>query len=142
MEVGVHGGFAYRASGGVVGGHLRIPVLPSGHLELAPTGDVTVQARLRETMVGADLVAISGGRRGGLYVGGGLTWRNSLYDSIRETRRHPTVVVGARSPAMGSIPFGTQIEVRWVHVDQPVKPKYLTLGINFPLWGRGARGRR
>jgi hypothetical protein len=127
----------------VLGAHIRIPLHPSGYVELAPNGDVTFLPRLKEYMGGVDLVGVSGGRRGGLYAGGGLAWRNTLYaDGARATKRVPTIVAGARSPALFGAPFGTQIEVRWIRVDTPAKPKLLTFGINLPLWGWGDGRRR
>jgi hypothetical protein len=93
-------------------------------------------------MAGANLVAVSGGRRGGIYAGGGLTWRNTLEDGRRSTRRAPTLVAGARSPALLGSPIGTQVEVRWIRVDAPIKPKLLSVGFNLPLWGWGQQRRR
>jgi len=141
IEVGVHGGYDYTSTGSVLGAHMRVPLHPSGYVELAPNGDVVFLPRLKEYMAGADLVIVSGGRRGGIYAGGGLTWRNALYEGERTTRRVPTIVVGARAPALFGSPVSTQVEVRWIRVDAPVKPKLLALGINVPLWGWGERGR-
>jgi hypothetical protein len=135
IEVGVRGGYDYTSRGNMVGAQIRIPVLPSGHVELVPNGDITFLPTFKEYMGGVDVVAISGGRRGGLYVGGGLTWRTAFYDSNRETRRTPVIVAGAKSPAIFGSPIRTQLEVRWIRVDTDVKPKTLNFGINLPLWG-------
>lgn len=142
IEIGVHGGYDYTSRGSIVGAQMRMPLHPSGYVELVPNGDVIFLPQLKEYTAGADMVAISGGRRGGLYAGGGLTWRRALYSGVRATRRAPTIVVGARSPALFGTPFGTQVEVRWIRVESAVKPKFLTFGVNFPLWGWGEGSRR
>ena len=139
---GFRGGWDYEATAPVIGIQLRVPAIPSGRLEVVPTADVTFLDGLREYQAGVDAILVSGGRRGGVYVGGGLAWRNSVYTvgNDRETRRAPVVVVGARTGAMMGAPFGTQVEMRWVRLDGPYDPRILSLGVNFPLWGRG-RGR-
>jgi len=141
IEVGVHGGYESPSTGSVLGAQVRIPLHPSGYVELVSTGDVVFLPRLKEYLSGVNLVAVSGGRRGGIYVGGGVTWRNTLYDGARATRRFPTIVAGLRSPELFGSRLGTQLEVRWIRVDTAAKPKVMTLGVNVPLWGRGGRGR-
>ena len=142
IEAGVHGGLDYRSNRSVLGAQIRIPIHPSGYVELVPNGDITFLPQQKEYMAGVDVVGISGGRRGGIYAGGGITWRDALYDRVRSTKRVPTIVAGVRSPSLFGAPFSTQLEVRWVRVDTPVKPKLLTFGVNFPLWGRGERATR
>lgn len=140
--VGIRAGYDYNSTGSVVGAQIRVPILPSGHVEVVPNGEVTFLTGLKEYQYGVDAVLLSGGRSGGLYAGGGIAWRSTIYEgSDRETRRAPTVVVGARSSALFGAPFGTQIEMRWSFPEGDFKPRTLSLGVNFPLWGRGGRGR-
>lgn len=138
---GVRAGWDYGKRATVLGAQLRIPALPSGMLELVPTGDITFVTGLREYQGGVDAVFVSGGREGGVYAGVGLTWRNTVWDrsSVRETRTVPVTVAGLRTGLFPGAPFGAQLEMRWLWVDQPLKPRALTLGINFPLWGGGGR---
>jgi hypothetical protein len=140
-SAGFRAGYDYNSRATVVGVQLRIAALPSGYLEIVPTADITFLTGLREYQAGVDAVFVSGGRRGGPYAGGGLAWRNSIYDGPdRETRRSPVAVVGVKTGApLGGAPFGTQLEMRWIYRDGPFKPRILTLGVNFPLWGRGSR---
>jgi len=140
--VGVHGGYDYTSTGSLLGAQMRIPLHPSGYVELVPNGDVLFLPQLKEYTAGADLVAVSGGKLGGIYAGGGLTWRDAFSDGVRSTKRAPTIVVGLRSPPLFGSPVESQIEVRWIRVETPVKPKFLTLGINVPLWGWADRTRR
>lgn len=143
VTAGVRAGYDYNSTGSVVGAQIRIPVLPSGFLELVPNGDVTFLTGLKEYQGGVDAVLVSGGRRGGLYAGGGIAWRNTIYEGPgRETRTAPTLVVGARSGTLFGGPFGTQIEMRWSFPEGDFKPRALTLGVNFPLWGGGGRRTR
>jgi len=87
-----------------------------------------------------DLVVVSGGRRGGVYAGGGWGVRNTIYEGPgRDTRGALAVMAGVKTGALGGAPFGTQLEMRWVYPDGPFRPRVLSLGINFPLWGRGER---
>jgi len=136
--VGFRVGYDSNERATVLGAQLRIPALPSGLVEVMPTADVTFVTGLREYQVGVDVVVVSGGRRGGVYAGAGWGARNTIYEGPeRDTRRAFTVVFGLKTGALGESPFGTQIEMRWVHPDGPFRPKVLSLGVNFPLWGRG-----
>lgn len=135
--VGIRAGFDYNSNASVLGAQARVPLLRNGMLEAVPNGDVTFLTGLKEYQAGVDVVVVSGGRRGGLYAGGGLAWRNTLWSGPdRETRRAPVVVVGARSGATFGAPFGTQLEMRWTFPEGAFRPRVLSLGVNFPLWGR------
>ena len=103
-QVGVHFGYDYNSTGSVAGAQLRIPILPSGYVELVPNGDITFLTGLKEYQYGVDAVVLSGGRRGGIYLGGGLVWRDTIYqDSTpgRETKRWADVVAGLRTGQLG-----------------------------------------
>jgi hypothetical protein len=75
-------------------------------------------------------------------VGGGLSFRNTIFgtdlSAPRETRQGYGVVVGLQSGGLIG-PFLTQFEFRWVFLEGPLDPKMISLGLNFPLWGRGNR---
>ncbi|GMV06319.1 MAG: hypothetical protein AMXMBFR53_25950 [Gemmatimonadota bacterium] len=140
VTVGIRAGYDYNSTGSLVGAQARVAALPSGFVEVVPNGEITFLNGLREYQYGVDAVVVSGGRSGGIYAGGGIAWRSTIYEGPdRETRRAPTVVVGARSSALFGSPFGTQIEMRWTFPEGDFKPRSLTLGVNFPLWGRGGR---
>ena len=140
VAVGIRVGYDSNASASVVGGQIRIPAWPSGHVELVPNLEVTFLTGVREYQGGVDLVVVSGGRRGGVYAGGGWGVRNTIYEGPgRDTRGALAVMAGVKTGALGGAPFGTQLEMRWVYPDGPFRPRVLSLGINFPLWGRGER---
>lgn len=144
VSAGPRIGFDQGSQGELVGLQIHVPVLRNGRVELMPSADVTFLTRLREYQLNAEVVYVSAGRRGGLHVGGGVAFRNSIYgpdpDTPRSTERGYSVVAGVRSGATG--PFGVQLEVRWTFLDVAVRdPRTISLGINFPLWGRSEERR-
>ena len=144
-QIGVHFGYDYNSTGSVAGAQLRIPVIPSGFVELVSSGDITFLTGFKVYEYGVDAVVLSGGRRGGLYLGGGVVWRDTIYPETapaRATKRWPDIVAGLRTGQLGVLPITTQIETRWVFVDTPVHPRYLSLGLNLPLWGWEGGDRR
>jgi hypothetical protein len=137
--VGVRFGYDQSARGEVIGGQIRIPVLPSGSVELMPNGDITFLTGLRDYGFNLDAAYVSGGRRGGVYVGGGLALRSSIFsddpNGARETKAGFGAVVGVKGGGPG--PLGTQVEFRWIFLpDDSYDPRTITLGVNFSLWGR------
>lgn len=141
IQVGVHAGYDYNSTGSLMGAQVRIPVIPSGYVELMPSTDVTFLTGLKEYQYNMEAVVVSGGRRGGFYAGGGGVWKSSIYDDGggRETRPGWTAVVGVKTGAMVGPGINVQIETRWVFLRGPVKPRMLTFGVNLPLWGWGRR---
>jgi hypothetical protein len=134
IQVGARFGFDNNSTGKIVGAQIRIPVLPSGVAELMPGGDITFHSGgLKDYEFTLDGLFVASGA---LYAGGGLAVRSSIWDEggIRETKSGPTAVFGIKSESVGGAPFGIQLEVRWVWVDEDIKPQLLTFGINFPLW--------
>lgn len=144
VSVGPRIGYDQGSMGELVGLQVHVPILRSGHVELMPNADVTFLTGLREYQFNAEAVYLTGGRRGGIYAGGGLAFRNSIYGSDpetpRSTERGYSVVAGVRS--IGTGPFGVQLEVRWTFLDVAVRnPRSISLGINFQLWGRRSEER-
>lgn len=140
--IGVRIGFDQAASGEVIGAQFRVPVLPSGRLEVVPNADITFLDNLREYGFNVDAVFVSGGRQGGLYLGGGLSMRNSVFTAeiggARETAVGYGAVVGLK--AGGPAGLVTQVEFRWSFLpDIDYDPRAVTIGLNFPLWGRDDR---
>ncbi len=118
----------------VLGAGARIPVVPSGAVEVLPSANVTFLHGLREYEYNLEAVYAYGTRYGAIYGGGGLAWRNTIYEhqTRRQTKQGESIVVGVRSfPAHAR--FGTQLSLRWIFVDPVLKPRVISLGINFPL---------
>ena len=141
VSAGARFGYDQSANGEVVGVQVRIPVLRSGILEVVPNGDVTFLSGLREYGLNVDAVYVRGGRGGGVYAGGGLSLRNSIFGTDPGAERSNELgygaVFGLKTGITGRI--GTQIEFRWIFfTDLDYDPRAVTLGVNVPLWGWNA----
>lgn len=139
IEIGARVGFDSDgfSDAFVVGAQLRVPVWPSGHVEVVPNGSITFLNQLKEYQFAPDLVFVTGGRRGGLYLGGGPVWLNSVFDGPdRATELGWSFVVGIRSSRVFGGPVGAQIQLRQSYVADLRRRRVLSVGVNFPLWGR------
>ena len=142
ITIGVKAGYDNSAKAEVLGAQVRIPLLRNGAVELMPTADVTFPTGLNEYQYAVEALYLLSGRRGGLYVGGGLAFRNTIFGADpnlpRETRQGYSVVLGSKFGGGGS--FGAQLEIRWVFIEQsPIDPQVITFGVNIPLTGRSSR---
>ncbi len=138
IGIGVRVGRDSALHDNVVGGQLRIPVLPDGSLELMPNMDVTFARGSKAYQYNLELVYIVGGRLGGLYGGGGIGFRKARFGAEptdpRETSRGYTGVVGLKISGLGRVV--PQIEWRWVWVDKAgINPQQVMLGVTVALWG-------
>ncbi len=135
ISVGPRIGYENRSSALVLGAGARIPVLPSAAIEVMPSFNVTFLHSLKEYEYNLEAVYAYGDKTGAIYAGGGLAWRNTIFDNQvgRRTKQGTSIVIGVRSKPPHSR-FGTQLELRWIFVDPTLKPRVLSLGINFPLW--------
>jgi hypothetical protein len=151
ITIGVKAGYDSNTNAEVLGAQIRIPLLRSGTVELIPHTDVTFATALKEYQYAVDAVYLLSGRRGGLYVGGGLAFRNTIYGSDpkvpRKTSQGYSVVVGTKFGGGGGL--GAQLELRWVFISESglddvssVDPQVVTFGVNIPLTGRGSRQER
>lgn len=139
-SLGVHLGYDNKQRDEVLGGQVRLPVLPDGTIELMGSMDVTFLAKLHEYQYNLEAVYVVDGRAGGLYAGGGLGWRNTLYGSDtdpnvaeRRTEMGFTAVAGFRLVGLGFIV--PQLEYRWIFIDEaPFTYQNLNLGVSLPLW--------
>lgn len=145
ISVGVHGGYDDASRGEVIGAHASVPVVRSGRIELMPSYDLTFLSGAKEHQYGLEAVYVTGGRTGGLYLGGGVGYRDTVIDATaaepRQTVFGYSVVAGVKSGSGGA--FVTKLQLRWIFLQNTVadfRPVPFTLGVSFPLWGRGAPG--
>ncbi|MEX2468018.1 MAG: hypothetical protein WD995_13995 [Gemmatimonadota bacterium] len=143
VSVGIRFGYDQSANGEVAGAQIRVPVLPSGRVELIPSADVIFLSGLREYGFNLDAVFMPGGRQGGLYLGGGFALRNSIFGlEPTEERSNETgfgAVVGMKTGAPAGLAI--QVEFRWIFLPGiDFDPRVVTLGLNYPLWGRRTDG--
>ena len=136
ISIGPRAGYDERARGTVLGAQIHLPLLRNGLVELVPTADIVFVRNGQEYQYNLELVYVTGGRRGGLYGGGGGYRDTFLGGAATEPRRTIfaySLVVGVKSGVASR--FQTQFEVRWIFLeDTSVRPVPLTIGINFPLW--------
>jgi len=136
-EIGARFGYDTNSNGSLLGGHARIPVVPSGIVEIMPSAEVTFLNQTKDYQYSVEAVLVRGGPSGGAYVGGGLGRRSLvLGPGGRETRSTWSIVAGVRG--LGLVPFlNTQLELRWIYVaDVAFNPQTLAFGVNLPLWRR------
>ncbi len=137
MTVGAHFGYDQSSNSEVLGLQLRGAVLRRGQVQLVPHANVTFLPGLREYQYAIDAVWVSGGRSGGIYLGGGAGLRSSVFDpdasGERETRATWAAVVGLLTG--GGAGIGTQVELRWIFLrDAEFDPRVVSLGVNLPIW--------
>jgi hypothetical protein len=134
-SLGVRLGYDNKQRDQVLGGQVRLPVLPDGTVELMGSMDVTFLQNLKEYQYNLEGAYVLDGRAGGLYAGGGLGWRNTIYpdDVQRHTEMGFTALIGFRLVGLGLIV--PQLEYRWVFIDAaPFTYQSLSLGVNLALW--------
>ena len=138
VSIGVHGGYDNTQQGWMAGGFLGLPVLPSGAVELMPSADVTFLPGFKEYQANFEAVYLTGIRRGGILVGGGVGLRNSVFgpdpNADRRTAVTYSILLGARLGPYGH--FRPQIATRWILQDEQSRdPRHVVIGVGFALWG-------
>lgn len=134
-SLGVRGGYDNKQQSWILGAQLRLPILPGGEVELMPNADVTFLTGLKEYEYNLEAVYVLDGRAGGLYLGGGLGLRDTIYPtgSGRQTKAGYTVVGGFR--IAGSSHFAPQLEYRFISIGAaPINYQQITLGLNLSPW--------
>lgn len=145
ITVGIRAGYDNNARGELLGAQARLPILRSGLVQVMPSADVTFLSGAREYQYNLEVLYVTGGREGGLYLGGGVGYRDSVVEGTPEEPRRTlfdySIVAGVTSAVSGT--FQIQFELRWIFlqdIQSDFRPIPLTLGVNVPLWGRGAGG--
>jgi len=124
-------------NGSMFGGEVRIPVLRSGRVEIVPSADMIWLRNAKEYQYNADVLFVPQGPRGGVFLGGGVGWRDSVYGGVtdgvpRKTYLGYNLVVGGRT-AIGPVQLAATL--RWIFLDgTDYSPNALTLGLSYPLW--------
>jgi hypothetical protein len=126
------------ANGSMLGGELRIPVIRSGKVEIVPSADMIWLQNTKEYQYNADVLFVPQGPRGGVFLGGGVGWRDSLWGAVsaeepsRKTFLGYNLVIGGRT-AIG--PLQLTVTLRRIFLDgSDYSPTALTLGLSYPLW--------
>lgn len=134
-SLGVHFGWDQKQRDEILGAQVRLPVLPSGELELMGSMDVTFLTNLKEYQYNVEVLYVLDGRAGGFYGGGGLGMRDTIYpdQTQRSTEMGYTAVVGFRLVGLGLIV--PQLEYRWTFINEaPFTYQNLSLGASVAFW--------
>ena len=130
--VGARVGVDYFDDALMLGGQTHFLLDPWGLIDLMPNAEVSFKGGVRKWQLNADLAVMPS--RGGLYLGGGGAFRNTLYEveKGRETRTGYSVFVGIRPPPEpGEI--NVQVELRWSFISDFERPRSVSVGANWPL---------
>jgi hypothetical protein len=136
-DIGARVGFEGPHRHTVLGTMLHVSAVRSGRVAVLPSMDVTFLRGLREYQYNLEAAYFSAARVGGLYLGGGVGFRNTIPpsdpDGGRRTLTTYNVLVGIKLTGLGRvIPM---IEFRRAFAnDLPVDPQLLALGAMFRLW--------
>ena len=127
FTVGVRGGYDTEFSEPVLGLVTRVPtqIIPRVYVQGAV--DWTFLQTLTEWQITTDVMY----DLGGLFLGGGPVFRNSVWvdsNGARETRTGYSVFASLGGVPLGRLPFATGLEFRYVRVED-FSPTPVTIGI-------------
>jgi len=143
VTAGVRGGWEQEqlASGGMLGAEVRIPLIRDGRVELVPSYDAAFLNPQREDQYNVELFFVPGGRRGGVFIGGGFAWRQSVVASFGEEVTTRDQYFGYNITVGGKQPIGLVhllITIRWTLLnDTAFDPSAATFGLSLPIFGGG-----
>ena len=140
ISVGVRFGWEQERleSGGDIGAEIRIPVVRDGRFELVPSFDAIFLNPEREHQFDLEVFSGPGGPRGGVFVGGGVAWRQSVLAGIvdglsRDRYFGYNLTLGGKQP-IGRVLIN--LTIRWTLLeDTEFDPNAALIGISLPLWG-------
>lgn len=137
VEIGVRVGYDNALREELVGGLLRIPILPNGSIELVPSADVTFLSGLKEYQLNAEAIYLWLSPDGGLYAGGGFGFRNTIPpespEGAREYITTYSLVVGLKLTNLPRV--NPMLEFRRVFAsDLEVDPQHFVIGLTVELW--------
>lgn len=133
VAIGARAGYDQTARGQLVGAHVRIPVLRNGQLELNPNVERIFLRGDDETAYNLDVSYVPGGVRGGLTLGVGVGWRDTVIGFGETTRFFGYNVVVAGKTYVG--PVQLEAAIRWALLrDTTYDPNSVSLGVNYVLW--------
>lgn len=140
ISVGARFGWDQAANGETAGVQVRIPLVRNGTFEFVPSADLIFPNRPRETQYNLELMYVPGGTRGGVFLGGGLGWRETTFGAsgpgVPATRRSGYTLAIGGTTNLG--PIIVEATLRWAFLkDITYRPNPATLGISVPLWRAG-----
>lgn len=142
IAVGVRVGLDSRANGEVLGAHLRLPVLRSGVVEIVPNAEMTFLRGAKDYQYGVEGAWAPQGTRGGIFLTGGVAWRETPVGTLGSEGARETYLGGVLGGGVRGTVGRLEVELglRWVFLDGTrYRPTPATLGISYPFW-RTERG--
>lgn len=137
IALGVRAGWDQRANAEVLGAHLRVPVLRSGIVELVPNAEMAFLTGGKDYQYGLEAAWVPNGARGGVFLLGGIAWRETPAVTPDAPERRETYF-GWVAGAGGKTGVGrleVEVDLRWVFLNgTSYRPNSLTFGVNFPFW--------
>ena len=136
ISIGAKVGWDSQANATTVGGHVRIPVVRNGTVELYPSAEAIFLTGTKEYQYNLDAAWVPGGAGGGVFAGAGVGWRDSVIGmDVGDPRQ---TLFGFNAFGGGKTNLGPmQIEVvlRWTFLNETqYQPNSASIGLNFPLW--------
>ena len=130
VTMGAHVGVDYLFEGFLIGGQAHFLLDPWGRIALIPNAEYEIRRGLRDWQANLDASVMP---VLGVYVGGGVAFRNSIFDEEvgRETVQGWSFFFGYRAPPAPRR-VSPHVELRWSFVGD-IKPRMLTVGVNYPL---------
>jgi hypothetical protein len=147
ITIGVRGGWEQEqlGSAGTLGAEVHIPVVRDGRFEVVPSFDAVFLRAQTEYQYNVDILFVPGARQGGVFIGGGFAWRESLVASVgtdvgRQTYQGFNILLGGKNQ-LG--PIQILLGLRWsLLTDTAYDPSALSLGLSLPLWSARPAPRR
>ena len=113
-----------------------------GTFQVVPNVGVTFLPGIREYQYSGEVSWVPGGRRGGLFLTGGIGWRDTVRPDLADSGRDTLfgyVAGGGFKAAVGPVDF--ELALRWIFLnDTGYGPTPFTLGLSYPLWRTAGDG--
>lgn len=139
VAVGVYAGYDDASRAQLVAGRLFLPLLRNGRVQALPSAEITFLTGAREYQYSAEIVYMSRGREGGLFIGGGLGHRDSVVDATPGDPRNTFLTYSAIAGLRGGLNDRVQVELQvhriWLKdVIARYRPISFALGASLTLW--------
>jgi len=137
IAIGIRGGWDQRANAEALGAQLRLPIVRSGIVELAPSADVVFLQGAKDYQYSLEMAWLpAGAARGGVFLTGGVGWRDTPIGTELPDER--TTYFGYVLGAGGKTrvgPLEIELGLRWTFLnDTNYRPNLASFGVNLPVW--------
>ena len=136
ISIGAKVGWDSQANATAVGGHVRIPVVRDGTIELYPSAEAILLTGTKEYQYNLDAAWVPGGVGGGVFAGAGVGWRDSVIGMDVGDPRQTFFGFNAFGGGKTNLgPMQIEFVLRWTFLNETqYQPNSASIGLNFPLW--------